>query len=157
MQHADQREQPARGVKVHLDLAGEPLHQELRALVVQPAPPHVDCLDLARHGGANRLIVALADHEVILHDFPERREREHVKDDRRAVGKPDVEGESILGDAEMQRVGSGVMPRRREHVLLQEVVDRDRALVLDIGIGTTDRAFVERDSDETSGGRFIRR
>ena len=48
MQDADQGEQPTRGVEVDLDLAREPLAQQLGAFVVQAAPAHVDGLDLAR-------------------------------------------------------------------------------------------------------------
>ena len=40
------------------------------------------------------------------------------------------------------------MPDRRERVLLEQVVDRDLALVLDVRIGAADRFFVELDRDE---------
>src|SRR4051812_42521176 len=52
VQHADQREQAARGVEVDLDLLLQPLAQQLGAFVVKPAPSHVDRLDLRRRGGA---------------------------------------------------------------------------------------------------------
>src|SRR5262249_56724156 len=37
---------------------------------------------------------------------------------------------------------------RCERVVLEQVVDRHRALVLDVGAGAADRALVERDLDE---------
>ena len=37
---------------------------------------------------------------------------------------------------------------RREQVLLDQIVDRDRALMLDIGPGTPDRFLVERHRDD---------
>src|SRR5437588_11673738 len=59
----------------------------------------------------------------------------------------------------MQRVRSARMPDRREAVLLDEVVDRDRALVLDVGARATDRAFIEDDGDQAMrrGARAHRR
>ena len=38
---------------------------------------------------------------------------------------------------------------RREGIVLEQIVDRDRALMLDVRGGAADRAFVERDLDET--------
>src|ERR1043165_5731970 len=49
----------------------------------------------------------------------------------------------------MQRVWSAIIIGRRERILFQEIVDRDRALMLDVGRGAADRAFVERHLDET--------
>src|SRR5215471_16481884 len=86
VQHGDQREQVARRVEVDDDLVLEPLHQELGALVVQRAPAHVDRLDLARRRGADRRVVAVADHEVVLHDALEWRERQVMRDHRALVG-----------------------------------------------------------------------
>src|SRR5262249_55230268 len=34
-------------------------------------------------------------------------------------------------------------------IVFEEIIDRDRALVLDVGRGAADRAFVERHLDET--------
>ena len=48
----------------------------------------------------------------------------------------------------MQPVRPAVVADRRERVVLEQVVDRDRALVLDVGAGAADRALVERDLDE---------
>ena len=49
------------------------------------APAHVDGLDLVRGRGADRLVVAVADHEIVLHDPPERRQRQQMRDHGRAV------------------------------------------------------------------------
>src|SRR6202166_3688027 len=49
MQDAQQREEASRGREIDGDLVGKPLSQELRALVVEGAAPHVDRLDA---GGA---------------------------------------------------------------------------------------------------------
>ena len=63
-------------------------------------------------------------------------------------GEPDVEHQPVLRHAEMQRVGPAVVADRRERVLLDQIVDRDRALVLDVGAGAADRVLVERHGDE---------
>ena len=57
-----------------------------RALVVQAAPAHVDRLDAVGRRGADRRVVAVADQEIVLHDPPQRREREQVRHHRLAVG-----------------------------------------------------------------------
>src|SRR5581483_4627619 len=46
VERAEQREQASRGWKVDDDLALEPLQEQLAALVVKAAAPHVDRLDL---------------------------------------------------------------------------------------------------------------
>src|SRR5687768_11914219 len=42
VQGTDQREQPPRRPEIHLDLAGQPVPQDLGPFVVQAAPAHVD-------------------------------------------------------------------------------------------------------------------
>ena len=44
--------------------------------------------------------------------------------------------------------GPRVVAVRRERVLLEQIVDRDRALVLDVGARAADRSLVERHRDE---------
>ncbi len=148
MQHADQREQAPRGVEIDVDLALEPLHQDVRTFVVQPAPAHVERLDAVGRGGADRLVVAVADHVVVLHEPPQRRERQQMRDHRRAVLAADVEHQPAAGDAQVEREGPLLRALRREAVLLDEVVDRDRALVLDVRVRAPDRALVERHRDQ---------
>src|SRR6478752_10702381 len=73
VQDGDEREQPARGLEVDPHLALQPLLQRARALVMDAAAAHIDGLDLVRRRRADRLVVAVADHEIVLHDPPERR------------------------------------------------------------------------------------
>ena len=62
-----------------------------------------------------------------------------MRDHRRAVLQADVEHQPVAVDAQMQRVRSAVVADRREDVLLEQIVDRDLALVLDVRIGAADR------------------
>ncbi len=64
-------------------------------------------------------------------------------DHGRAVFLADVEHQAVAVDAQMQRVGAGLVPNGCERVLFEQVIDRDLALVLDVGIGTADRFLVE--------------
>src|SRR3984893_5026701 len=114
------------------------------------APALVDRLDPVRRRGTDRLIVAVADHEIVFHDAPKRRQRQQVRHHGRAVLAADIESEAIAGDTEMQREGTPVGALRREQVLLDQVVDRDRALMLDVGTGTADRFLIERDCDDAA-------
>src|SRR5260370_11927692 len=70
-----------------------------------------------------------------------------MRDHRRAVCAADVEHQTVAGDAEMQREGAIISALRREQILFDQIVDRDRALMLDVGPGTPDRFFVERHRD----------
>src|SRR5688572_25530720 len=65
MQHADQGKEPPRGGEVGFDLALEPFEQQLGGFVVDAAAGHVDRLDLARGGATDRLVIAVADREVV--------------------------------------------------------------------------------------------
>ncbi len=47
--------------------------------------------------------------------------------------------------------GPAVVVERREGVVLEQIVDRDRALVLDVAVGAADRILVERDRDQAVG------
>src|SRR3546814_18276893 len=55
VENADQREQPARGSEVDLDLAVEALAQQLGAFVVQAAPAHIDGLEDRKSVGRERV------------------------------------------------------------------------------------------------------
>src|SRR5512132_1114441 len=67
MQGADQGEQSSGGGDVDEHLALEPLHEQAAAFVVQATPSHVDRLDAGGRLGLDRLVVALAHQEVVLH------------------------------------------------------------------------------------------
>src|SRR4051812_35855468 len=56
VEDAKQRKQPPRGGVVDRRLAGQPLDQQFRALVVQRAPAGVDRLDLRDTAIPNRLV-----------------------------------------------------------------------------------------------------
>ena len=47
----------------------------------------------------------------------------------------------------LQREGPAVDALRREQVLLDQIVDRDRAFMLDVGAGAADQFLIERDRD----------
>ena len=51
------------------------------------------------------------------------------------------EHEAIVGEREVERVGAAVMAFESERVLLEQVEDRDLALVLDLGIVAADRGL----------------
>ena len=112
------------------------------------APAHVDRLDLVGRRGADRLVIAFADQIVVLDDAAQRRQREQMRHHRRAVLEANVEHQPVAVDRQMQRVRAAVVADRREGVLLEQIVDRDRALVLDVRIGAADRSFVEGDGDQ---------
>src|SRR5262245_65730304 len=74
MQHADEREQPPRGLEIDQNLALEALHQELGALVVECAAAHVERLDALRRRATDRPVIAVADDAVVLDQASQRRE-----------------------------------------------------------------------------------
>ncbi len=124
--HATESEQAARGVDVDGDLALEPLQQDLRAVMVNGVPPPCRSpLDLCRCRGADRLIVAVADQVVILHDPAQRRQRKEMRDNRFAVSF--VAGcripDGCCQDAQLQCVRSAVMAGWGKAVLFEQIVD----------------------------------
>ena len=68
---------------------------------------------------ADRRVIAVADHEIVLHDAAERRQREKVRDHRRAVGEADVEDEAVAVDAEIEGIRPAVMAVRAETSFLR--------------------------------------
>src|SRR5262249_32965783 len=70
-----------------------------------------------------------------------------------ALGMADVEHQAVAGEAQMQRERALGAAQRRKAVLFQEIVDRNGALVLDLGTRSPDRIFVERHLDEALGFR----
>ena len=147
MQHADQREQAARSVEIEVHLARQPLHQEVGAFVVQGAAAHVERLDAVGRRGADRRVIAVAHRVIVLHHAPQRREREKMRHHRRAVGATDIESKARAGNAQVQRERS-LLVVRGKGVVLEQIVDGDRTLVLDVGIGAADGRFVEGDRNE---------
>ena len=64
----------------------------------------------------------------------QRRQRQHVRDDRLVGLVADREHEAILDEAEVELVGAVVAAIEREGVAFEDVEDRDLALVLDVGV-----------------------
>src|SRR5579864_7058602 len=91
MQYADEREETARRIGIHVDLAVEPLLEERGAFVVQPSAAHIERLNLRGWRRADRLEIAFADKEIVLDHAPERRHRQHHAAMFGVVLKADVE------------------------------------------------------------------
>src|SRR4029079_3180177 len=109
VERAEQREQASCGREIDGDLALETLQKKLAALVVKAAPAHVDRLDLRCRLGLDCLVVALADEEIILPQWAEGRERKHHVLDGSAIAVAHREHEAIVGEREVERVGTAVV------------------------------------------------
>src|SRR2546426_7703126 len=82
-----------------------------------------------------------------------------MSDYGRAVRAPDVEHEARSADAQMQRKRPLVVVVRGKGIVFEQIVDRDCALVLDVGIRAPNRILVESHRDEAvllSVGRALR-
>src|SRR3979490_1270816 len=66
----------------------------------------------------------------------------------RAVLAADIEHQPVTGDAGVQGKWPRMGALAREESLLEQVLDRNRALVLDVGAGTPDRFLVQRHRDD---------
>src|SRR5215207_3781520 len=71
-----------------------------------------------------------------------------MRDHRRAVLAADVEHQPVAGYRQVQRERAVARPFGCKQILLDQIVDRDRALMLDVGPGTPDRFLVERHRDD---------
>ena len=152
VQHADQREQPARGVEIDRRSCASAAPSGVRIpRCGAPRRPMSIVSICARRRGADRRVVAFADREIVLHDPPERRERQEMRHDRRAVRVAGCRARGGCRRCEMQRIGPAVVADRREGVLLDQIVDRDRALVLQVGAAAADRASSSVTATSASG------
>jgi hypothetical protein len=77
MEDADQGKEPARRGEVGFHFPFKPLQQKLGRMIVNPAAGHVDGLDLARAGLANRLVIGIANREVFPDGALEAAERQN--------------------------------------------------------------------------------
>src|SRR5262245_24056659 len=152
MQGADEREEATRGIAVDGDLALEALDQHAAALVVHCAPAHVDGLDARGRRRTDRLVVALADDEVVLDDAPERGQRKHHRERVARILLGDGETQPVLDEPQGELVGAAGAAFQLEPVALQDIEDRYLALVLDAGITAPDRGLVEMDGNEPGLG-----
>ena len=82
MEHADQGEQAPCGGMIGFDLSLEPFEQQVGGIVVDRAPRHVDRLDLGRGRLADRLVIAVADREIVADRAAEPREAQHQRFER---------------------------------------------------------------------------
>src|SRR6516162_434912 len=155
MQHTDQREQPAGGIEVDRNFVTEPLHQQRGTLVVQRTPAHVDRLDLREAGTPDCLVIALADHEVIPDDPAKRGERQDDYLARSVRHRTHLDAQPVLLDRQMEMIRPGASGGRLEMVLLQEIEDRDRPLMLDIGAAADDRVLVESYAGDPPGAARV--
>src|SRR5690606_4174865 len=151
VQHADQGEQAPRRLGVEADLALERLCELFRALVVQAAPAHVDRLDTAGRGGADRLEIALADHEVIFDQPAKGPHRQRDLAAVRTVRVVDGEDQVRLAQRQFDLVGAAKAVHQLEGVALQQVEYRDLALVLDLAAPAHDAGRIEADADDPRG------
>ena len=149
MQYADQSEEPPRGLEVHVDLAFQPLDQQFRTLVVDPAPGHVDGLDFGSAGLADRLIIAVADGKIVPDRPPESTQGEDQRLQRLAIFSADRNDQPALLDAEPELVGSGIailmLFERLEIIFLDQIENGDPALLFDIGVAPQNRGFIKFD------------
>src|SRR5712672_1900615 len=119
MQDADEGEQAPCGLEINRHLVLEALHQKLRAFVVQRTAAHIDRLDAIGRGSADGLVIAVADHEIVLHDPPQRRQRQQMGHHRRIVGIADVEHQAVAGDAQVELEGPARLAFRRDRILVE--------------------------------------
>ena len=78
----------------------------------------------------------------------EGRQRNDMCDDGVAVLAPYVEGELGVVQGDCQRIRTAILTGDAERIFFDEIVDRDGALVLLVGIAAPDRGLVEGDRDE---------
>jgi hypothetical protein len=78
-----------------------------------------------------------------------------MRDDFATVFACDREHQALLGERNVQRIGTAVVADRLKIIAFDQIVDRNRALVLDVRIGAADRLLVEFDRDEPPGRIFF--
>src|SRR4051812_2016151 len=147
VQHADQGEQPPRRVEVQLDLAVEAFLEQLGRLVVDRAAGHVDRLEALGRIGADRFEIAFADREIVAHRPLEAGEAEADRLERAAFLVLDLDGEAIVLDAQQDPERSFLALGPKE-IVLEQVEDRDLALLLDLVAAADDRPLVKLDVDD---------
>ena len=87
------------------------------------APAHIQRFDLRRRRGADGLVIAVADQEIILDDAAERRQRQQDAPHARAALARDVEHQAVFLHAQRQAIGTAgrtlgleVLPSRRSEI-----------------------------------------
>ena len=97
---------------------------------MQAAARHVDGLDLRRRTKLDRLVVAVADLEVVLDDAPERRERKPEGHQWPLRLVAHVNHKPPLMGGQHQMIGPRHAVAQCKAVVLDEVVDGGVAFVL---------------------------
>src|SRR5690606_8991673 len=133
---ADQRKEAASGGEVGRDLSLQRVEQLARAAVVDRAARHVDRFDLLGRGLAQRLVVRIADREVLAHDATEASEAEADRPGVAAVAAANADLEPASRQREPQRPGAATAAlrgaERHEAVLCLQVTQRHFAFLLDL-------------------------
>lgn len=149
MQNADQCEQPPGGLEIDVDLAFETFNQQFRALIMNPAPGHVDGFDFGSAGLADCLVIAVANGEIVADRAPEPTKRQNQSLQRFAIFATDGYHQPPFLDAQLQLIGSRIavimLFQRLEIIVLDQIEDRNASFLLDIGIAPQDCGFVEFD------------
>ena len=157
VQDANEGEEPSRSGKVGFDLTLKPLQQQLRGIVVNPAPGHVDRFNLSRGRLSDRLIITVANREVFTDRSAKAREANQKRLKWIFLRIGNVESKPTIADSQLQSIRAfGPAPGtadRLESVFLDQVVDRDPSLLLDIRIAPQDRLFVESDMGDAVRAR----
>jgi len=101
---------------------------------------HVDGFDLRRRERLYRVEVTFAYREVILHDLPERPQRQVEFGRRAAILGPHVKDKALVANRQANLVGpvrrDSVVPvGQAEGILLHQVEHGDLALLFDLGRG----------------------
>ncbi len=141
---------------VEIDLAGQPLAQQRRALIVQAAPPHIDGLDLRRGRALDGVVIAFADQEIIFDDGAERghRQRDFLQRILLLIG--DIEDQAIILETDYQAERTFEIAFGPEIIPLQQIVKSDRAFMLDLGLAPHEALFVKLDVDQPIRLRVLR-
>ena len=149
MQDADQSEETPSGLEVDVDLPFQPLDKQFRALIVDPAPCHIDRFDFCGTGLADRLVIAVANREIIADRSPEPAQCQDQRLQRFAILPSDRNHQPAFLNAEPELIGSCIailmLFERLEIIFLDQIKNGDPSFLLDIGIAPQDRGFIEFD------------
>ena len=154
MQNADQGEEAAGGVEIDVDFFLQPLAEQFRAFVMEAAAAHIEGFDPRRARSLDRRVIAFAVHEIILHGLAEQPERQRHFFERLIIRVADIEDQPVVFGADMQMIGAGEAARGRKVIVLQQIEDRHRPLMLDIGIAADHAVLVEGDIGDAFGRFF---
>ena len=145
---------PPRGCEIDLHLAVQTLQENAGALVMHPSPPHVDGFDLMRGQPPNCIEILFNDGKIVPDGVPEGGKRKVDLASQCTISSRDREHEVPVSHREPQSVGpwrhhSPVPRHQAEHVLLQQVEDRDPPLLFDFGRRRRQSGIIEFDRNET--------